>query len=86
MHVMLIIKYLLCVSLSFKVETLYSGTKVGLRSLCARVFLSFRGVLPPVNFLDPFAKMASADGAKWTKDNLGSQSVDKAPFCTVPGN
>ena len=29
--------------------------------------------------------MASADGAKWTKDNLGTQSVDKAPFCTVPG-
>ena len=24
--------------------------------------------------------MVSADGAKWTKDNLGTQSVDKAPF------
>ena len=30
--------------------------------------------------------MASADGAKWTKDNLDTQSVDKAPFCTVPVN
>ena len=38
-----------------------------------------------VNVFAPFAKMASADGAKWTKDNLGTQSVDKAPFCTVPG-
>ena len=62
------------------------GTKVGTRSLCARVSLSFRGVLPTVNFFAPFAKMASADGAKWTKDNLGTQSVDKALFCTVPGN
>ena len=69
-----------------RVETLYSGTKVGTGSLCARVFLSFRGVLPTVNFFAPFAKMASADGAKWTKDNLGSQSVDKALFCTMPGN
>ena len=24
--------------------------------------------------------MVSADGAKWTKDNFGTQSVDKAPF------
>ena len=24
--------------------------------------------------------MVSAEGAKWTKDNLGTQSVDKAPF------
>ena len=25
--------------------------------------------------------MASADGAKKAKDNLGTQSVNKAPFC-----
>ena len=28
------------------------------------------------------AKMKSADGAKWTKDNLGTRRVNKAPFCT----
>ena len=28
------------------------------------------------------AKMTSADGAKWTKDNLGTRRVNKAPFCT----
>ena len=65
---------------------LYSGTKVGTGSLCARVFRWFRGVLPTINFFALFAKMASADGPKWTKDNLGTQSLDKAPFCTVPGN
>ena len=69
-----------------KVSTLYSGTKVGTGSLCARVFRWFREVLPTVNSFAPFTKMASADGAKWMKDNLGTQSVDKAPFCTVPGN
>ena len=37
-----------------------------------------------LNFFALFAKMASVDGAKWTKDNLGTQSVGKAPFCTVP--
>ena len=26
--------------------------------------------------------MKSADGAKWTKDNLGTRRVNKAPFCT----
>ena len=68
----------------YKVETLYSGTKVGTGSLCAHVFSWFQGVLPTVNFFT--AKMVSADPAKWMKDNLGTQSVDKAPFCTVPGN
>ena len=69
-----------------KVSTLYSDTKVGTGSLCARVFRWFREVLPTINSFAPFVKMASADGAKWMKDNLGTQSVDKAPFCTVPGN
>ena len=70
----------------YNVETLYSGTKVGTGSLFACVFSWFQGVLPTVNFFAPFAKTASADEAKRTKDNLGTQSVDKAPFCTVPGN
>ena len=26
--------------------------------------------------------MTSADGANWTKDNLGTRRVNKAPFCT----
>ena len=34
----------------------------------------------------PFAKMVSAEGAKWTKDNLGTQSVDKAPFSVAEPN
>ena len=28
------------------------------------------------------AKITSANGAKWTKDNLGTRRVNKAPFCT----
>ena len=55
-----------------KVSTLYSDTKVGTGSLCARVFRWFREVLPTVNSFAPFTKMASADGAKWMKDNLGT--------------
>ena len=34
----------------------------------------------------PFAKMVSAERAKWTKDNLGTQSVDKAPFSVAEPN
>ena len=64
----------------YKVLTLYSGTKVGTGSLWARVFRWFQGLLLTVNFFSPFAKMASADGANWTKDNLGTESVDKAPL------
>ena len=30
--------------------------------------------------------MVSAEGAKWTKDNLGTQSVDKAPFSVAEPN
>ena len=30
--------------------------------------------------------MVSAERAKWTKDNLGSQSVDKAPFSVAEPN
>ena len=69
----------------YKVSTLYLGTKVGTGSLCSRVFRRFRGVLPRSTTSLLLQHLASADGAKWTKDNLGTQSVDKAPFCTVPG-
>ena len=61
-------------------------------SLCTRFFHWFRGSfthnqlfrIPITPFYAAFAKTASADGAKWTKANLGTQSVDKckAPFCT----
>ena len=30
--------------------------------------------------------MVSAERAKWTKDNLGTQSVDKAPFSVAEPN
>ena len=71
-----------------KVETLYSGTKVGTGSLCAPAFPLFPRSfthnqllhIPITPCYAPFAKMVSAEGAKWTKDNLGTQSVDKAPF------
>ena len=53
---------------------------MGTGSLWARVFRWFRGLLLTVNFFSPFAKMASADGANWTKDNLGTENVDKAPL------
>ena len=55
-----------------KVQTLYSGTKVGTGSLCTRVF-RWWFCWPITSCYTPFAKMSSADGAKWTKDNLGTQ-------------
>ena len=62
--------------------------KVGTGSLCAPAFplvpRSFTHNqlllhIPITPCYAPFAKMVSADGAKRTKDNLGTQSVDKAP-------
>ena len=62
--------------------------KVGTGSLCAPAFPLFprsftRNQLlhiPITPCYAPFAKMVSAEGAKWTKDNLGTQSVDKVPL------
>ena len=45
---------------------------------------TFSHTLTPCNA--PFAKMVSAERAKWTKDNLGTQSVDKAPFSVAEPN